>query len=83
MRTPEEFATGRVPGAINIPEGELAARVDELGPARDREIVVYCERGGRASRAASILREARFSAVEHLEGDMSAWRSERLPCEGC
>jgi phage shock protein E len=83
VRTPAEFSTGHVPGAINIPHTELPARVGELDLARDREIVVYCERGGRAAQAESVLHDARFKTVEHLEGDMSAWRAERRPCEGC
>jgi rhodanese-related sulfurtransferase len=83
VRSPEEYAGGRVPGAINIPHGELPERLGELGPVRDREIVVYCERGPRAAKAEAILRDARFGTVEHLEGDMSTWRAARLPCEGC
>lgn len=84
VRTPEEYASGRVPGAINIPHTELAARLTELGPdAREREIVVYCERGGRAAAAEAVLRDAGYRDVRHLEGDMSAWRSAQRPCDGC
>jgi len=84
VRTPEEYASGRVPHAINIPHTELHARLGELGlEDRDREIVVYCERGGRAAEAETTLRHAGFSDVRHLEGDMSAWRVADRPCEGC
>jgi len=84
VRTPEEFATGRVPGAVNIPHTELSARLDELGPdARERGVVVYCQSGARAAVAEDILRGAGFPDVRHLEGDMAAWRSEQRPCEGC
>jgi rhodanese-related sulfurtransferase len=84
VRTPEEFAAGRVPGAVNIPHTELPARLGELRPgAREREVVVYCERGGRAETAEAVLRTAGFSNVRHLEGDMRAWRNEQRPCEGC
>jgi phage shock protein E len=84
VRTPEEFATGRIPGAINIPHTELSARLDELGPdARERELVVYCRSGARAAVAEAILRDADFSNVRHLEGDMTAWRGEERPCEAC
>jgi rhodanese-related sulfurtransferase len=50
----------------------------ELGPAR--EVVVYCERGGRAAKAADVLRDAGFT-VRHLTGDMSGWREQGLPVE--
>ncbi len=84
VRTPEEYATGRVPGAINLPHTELAARLDELGPdARDREIVVYCESGRRAAVAEALLRDAGYRRTVHLDGDIAAWRREQRPCENC
>ena len=84
VRTPEEYEAGRVPGAINIPHTELAARLDELGPgARDHEVMVYCESGGRAAVAEALLRDAGYGRIVHLEGDMSAWRREQRPCENC
>jgi len=83
VRTESEFDSGHIPGALNIPQSELPRRIGELGTSGDREIVVYCERGGRATKAASELRKAGFSKVLHLQGDMHAWRDSRLPCAGC
>lgn len=83
VRSPEEFASGHVPGAVNIPHAELGERLAELPGDRHGEVVVYCERGGRAARAEDLLHEAGYTAVRHLEGDMAAWRRDRLPCEGC
>lgn len=83
VRTRSEFESGHVPGAINIPHSDLPRRLGELGVGGDQEIVVYCEGGGRAMQAASELRRAGFSSVLHLQGDMSAWRKSRHPCEGC
>jgi phage shock protein E len=83
VRTPAEYATGHVPGAVNVPHTELPDRLAELGPSRDREIVVYCETGGRARKAQGILLAAGFRDVEHLEGDMRAWREAQQPCDGC
>jgi rhodanese-related sulfurtransferase len=82
VRTPEEFAAGRVPGAVNIPHTELAARLGELDVASGAEVVVYCESGRRAADAEATLRGAGFT-VRHLEGDMRAWRADERPCEGC
>lgn len=81
VRTPGEFAQGHVPGAVNIPHDALPARLTELEPERQREIVVYCERGGRAAVAEKVLREAGFGDVVHLEGDMAAWRAAGRPVE--
>ena len=44
-------------------------------------MIVYCERGIRAGIAADVLKEAGFSRIEHLEGDMSGWRERGLPIE--
>ena len=40
VRTTDEFASGHVPGAINIPYDEVGMRVEELGSDRDRTVVV-------------------------------------------
>jgi phage shock protein E len=60
VRTREEFASGHVEGAVNIPVQELDARIGEVG-ALGREVVVYCRSGGRSAAAAQILREAGFA----------------------
>lgn len=83
VRTASEFRSGHIPGAINIPFNELSWRLGALDAGGDREIVVYCERGGRAMAAASELRRSGFSTVLPLQGGMSAWRASRLPCVGC
>jgi len=76
VRTAEEFASRHVPGAVNISHNELASRIEELGADTSKPVVVYCERGGRAGKAATVLLEAGFSDVRHLAGDMSEWRSK-------
>jgi len=81
VRTPEEFASGHVPGARNIPIDELAARTGELAAQREQEVVVYCERGPRAARGAETLVTAGFTDVKLLAGHMSGWRSAGLPVE--
>ena len=83
VRSASEFASGHIPGAINIPHTELPRRIGELHANSDREIVVYCEVGGRAAKAASVLRGAGYTDVLHLQGDMRAWRQHHLPCTGC
>ena len=81
VRTPGEFGSSHVPGAVNVPHGELAARLAELGANRDRPVIVYCESGRRAGLAEALLVEAGFSDVRHLEGDMRAWREAGRPTE--
>jgi hydroxyacylglutathione hydrolase len=83
VRTSGEYASGRVPGARNVPVAEVAARANEISADRSAEVVVYCERGPRARKAQDALEAAGFTNVRHLDGDMSAWREKQLPCEGC
>lgn len=81
VRTPAEFASGHVPGAVNIPHDQLAARLTEVESFRSAPVVVYCKSGRRAGMATSVLADAGFSKIHHLTGDMNAWRQQGLPTE--
>jgi len=81
VRTPDEYAAGHIPGAVNIPHDELRDRIGELGADRDAEIVVHCQSGGRAAAAEEILHEAGFVQVIDLEGHMQAWKDGGNPVE--
>lgn len=67
VRTPEEYDGGHLPGATNIPFGEIGQRVadvDQLvGGDRSKSVVVYCAAGGRAARARSALEAAGYTHV--------------------
>jgi glyoxylase-like metal-dependent hydrolase (beta-lactamase superfamily II)/rhodanese-related sulfurtransferase len=71
IRNPGEVALGAVPEAVQIPVGQLPARMDELDPARPT--VVYCAGGYRSSVAASMLRRDGFDDVSDLLGGFGAW----------
>lgn len=80
VRSPEEYAEGHVPGAINIPHDQLNSRVAEIGSHKNKEVVLYCRSGKRAAMAADILHSAGFSKLLHLEGDMYGWSgNHKLP----
>jgi rhodanese-related sulfurtransferase len=81
VRTPEEYAAGHVPGAVNIPHDQLAGRLGELGVPKSGEIVVHCEVGRRAEAAEAVLHEAGYTNVLDLTGHMAAWRSAGLPLQ--
>jgi rhodanese-related sulfurtransferase len=71
VRSPEEYAGGHLPGAVNIPVQQLDHRLAEVGP-RDGELIVYCRSGHRSARATEILRQNGFTKVHNL-GPMTAW----------
>jgi rhodanese-related sulfurtransferase len=78
VRSAREYNSGHVPGAINLGHKEVSARLDELEPYRDTDIVVYCELGVRARIAQKVLTKAGFPSVFHLAGDMAGWREAGL-----
>lgn len=71
VRTRQEFASGHLPGAKNIPVQDLEARRDELPPP-SQPVVVYCRSGSRSARAKRLLRGFGFERVVDA-GAMSAW----------
>ena len=80
VREPHELQISRLPGAVNIPLGSLAARLSELDSARD--LVVFCKGGTRSARALELLVSAGFKKVKNLKGGINAWAKdvdERLP----
>ena len=70
VRNPDEVAAWAIPGAVNIPLGDLSARASEI--PRDQELVVVCASGGRSSQATDALSRAGFDA-HNLTGGMAAW----------
>ena len=75
VREPHEVAEGTLPGAENIPLGELQARLTELDPAR--RIVVFCRSGGRSAFAAEQLAAAGCDDVVNLAGGILALADHR------
>lgn len=56
VRSPNEFAKGHVPGAINIPLEEIAMRLMDL-KYMPKPIIAYCKSGNRSSIAATFLKQ--------------------------
>lgn len=73
VREPWEYAEGHVPGAILIPLGQLAARVDEL--PGEEPIYVICRSGNRSVTASTLLIEAGKRDVRNVAGGMLAWQA--------
>ena len=71
VRTPQEFASGHIPGAVNIPVDDLRSRLGEL--PRDRKIAAYCQVGQRGYLATRILRQAGFTAA-NIGGGYKTYR---------
>lgn len=73
VRTPDEFATGAIEGAVNIPLDDMRAQLDRI-PA-GKPIVLYCGVGLRGYLASNILRQRGFSNVRNLIGGIKTYRN--------
>jgi rhodanese-related sulfurtransferase len=79
VRTPDEYAGGYVPDAVNIPHDQLASRLAEV--PKDREVVIYCRSGRRAEIAGQVLATHGYTKLEHLQGDMQGWQAAQRPVD--
>ena len=79
VREPEEFARGHVPNAVNLPQADLATRLDEV--PRDRPIMTICQSGMRSLRSAQFLRQQGIEQVVSVAGGTAEWRACGRPME--
>lgn len=75
VRSDEEVAKGRIPGATHIYLPHLEARLNELDASRT--LAVYCGSGYRSSIAVSILQRHGFRSVANVPGAWAAWTAAR------
>jgi rhodanese-related sulfurtransferase len=79
VRTAAEFASGHVPGAVNIPFDEVADRIGEVEAPHG--VALYCMVGPRARKGEAALLAAGYDRVFHLEGGLAAWQEAGLPVD--
>jgi rhodanese-related sulfurtransferase len=77
VRTEAEVARGIIAGARHIPLQQLPERYSELDA--DRELVVYCQSGGRSANACAWLAAQGFARVHNLAGGVGAWLRDGQP----
>ncbi len=80
VRTPEEYAAGHIPGAVNLPFDQVARRIVEIDTPHG--VALYCMVGPRARKGESALVAAGYEKVLHLEGGLAAWQAAGFPVEG-
>ena len=67
-RTQSEYDEGHIPGAILIPEYEIADRAENELPDKDQLILVYCRSGRRSKIAAEELVKLGYVNVKEFGG---------------
>ena len=80
VRRPEEFAEGRIPGAVNVTLSEnfaeLMAEFD-----KNESVIVYCRSGRRSTNAANQLQSAGYTKVLNYTGSYLDWSGSNRPIE--
>jgi len=76
VREDYEWEAGHIAGALHIPLEQLPARLDELDP--DVDVNVICRTGGRSLRATTWLTENGYTAFNVI-GGMGAWFEADMP----
>lgn len=79
VREENEFATGHIPEAKNIPLSKLTERAGELKKYQQKPVVVNCQGGVRSATACGQLKKAGFTNLYNLKGGINAWNEAKLP----
>ena len=86
VRDPEEYATGHIPGAVNVSRGTLEFKIWSLmgGPGKpdlNIKMVLYCGSGGRCALAAKSLKDLGFTNVTAVNMKLADWKKAGFPFE--
>ena len=68
VRTPEEFADGHYPGALNIPHETILDGLNQLGVTADTSVILYCRSGNRSGQAEQVLQQKGFTDARNAGG---------------
>ncbi|WP_226953905.1 rhodanese-like domain-containing protein [Mesopusillimonas faecipullorum] len=76
VRPPDQFKTGTIAQARNVPVADLGAKAGSL--PKNKPLIVFCEQGRESIKAAALLRKQGLDAVS-LEGGLKAWTQAGMP----
>ena len=77
----EEFATGHIRGARNVPVNDLQARLPDVAKNKTVPLILVCPSGARAKRALAVAKSLGYDKAVVLGGGLKAWRDANLPLE--
>lgn len=72
VRTPEEYAEGHIPGAINVPNETIGKDAIAALPDKEQKILVYCRSGNRSKKAAEKLAQQGYTNIVEI-GGIQSW----------
>ena len=75
VRTKEEYESGYIPGAINIPLSDINENVVSSLPDKSQIILVYCRSGNRSRQASDKLSRLGYTNIIEI-GGINSWKGE-------
>lgn len=81
VREDNEWAKGRVAGAIHLGKGVIERDVEEMIPDKTKEIILYCGGGFRSALSADNLQKMGYRAVVSMDGGWRGWNEAGGPVE--
>ncbi len=78
IRTPQEFANGHIPNAVNIDfkSSDFKKRIEKLD--REKSYLVHCRSGGRSEQSLPIFKKLGFKQLVHLKTGILGWQQVGL-----
>ncbi|WP_442594822.1 rhodanese-like domain-containing protein [Neobacillus sp. D3-1R] len=74
VRTPEEYASGHIPGSKLVPLQVLDGMSNELD--KNTKYIIVCHSGNRSQQASDILVQKGFKQILNMTGGMNSWNGE-------
>ena len=79
VRSPEEYASGYLQGALNIPHDRIEAEIAAVVPDKSAQVILYCRSGRRANTALETMRAMGYANVSNYGGLEDAQERLGLP----
>lgn len=80
VRTPQEYMTEHVEGALLMPMAFFS--VNTLPSQEGKRVVLHCGSGVRSGKMAERMKDAGLAPLAHMEGGFAAWKAAKLPYIG-
>ena len=81
VREPEEFATGHVTGAKNVPLNQLEEKLAAAVKNKTVPLLLVCATGSRAQRAVATAKKLGYEQAQAVAGGLKSWKDANLPLE--
>ncbi len=70
VREVNEYSSGHIPEAVNVPLSTLNSRIAKVVPDHDKTLFVYCLSGARSRKAADILKTMGYGKIKNIGASM-------------